>query len=283
MTTMGVLKRTPLLYISHGGPNLLEDTGAPSLFYDRLGQYIKNKVKPTAIVIFSAHCKRVQIQYTVVDASPKPKLIYDFYGFPNRYYEQRWDHQGSPQLASRIVQLLKNANIPAQTTKRGIDHGTWVPLKRAMESTGGLPVVQVSLYQDENVDKYIAVGRALRSLRDENVLLIGSGAAIHNLRDMFSTMGNPVPPSYVTSFDEDLLKSLTKTPKSSVLDELRKLPQHPAFRRCHPTAEHFLPIYIVAGAAHLDMADQSDEIERIMSGTMGTVGWASFRFGGPTF
>ncbi|KAI7868801.1 Extradiol ring-cleavage dioxygenase, class III enzyme, subunit B [Spinellus fusiger] len=157
--------KTPVFFISHGGPNLLERNDKPGEFYNWFGKYIQETIKPKAIVVISAHWQGQGRLGISVDSSETPKLIYDFYNFPERYYKETWDHTGSPELAGRVVNLLKQSGIHARSEENGNDHGVWVPLKRAMRSTGGLPIVEVSTFSHENMPLHIKLGEALAPLR----------------------------------------------------------------------------------------------------------------------
>ncbi|CAO3664905.1 unnamed protein product [Umbelopsis ramanniana] len=200
--------RLPTYFISHGGPNLLDDKDKPGKFYEWFGKTIREKIKPKAIVIISAHWQG-EGNGVYVEATEGPlKLIYDFYGFPPQYYKQTWNGTGLPSLANKVAELLKQKGIPATLTKRGIDHGVWVPLKRAI-SDFDIPLVQVSTFEHEDMASHVKLGEALEPLRDEGVLIIGSGAAEHNLRDMWQHMGRPSP-SYIKSFDNNMENSVLK-------------------------------------------------------------------------
>ncbi|KAI7895066.1 Extradiol ring-cleavage dioxygenase, class III enzyme, subunit B [Mucor mucedo] len=146
--------KTPVFFVSHGGPNLLENQAKPGDFYSWFGQYLKNELKPKAIVIISAHWQGEGPDGIFVDVSEKPKLIYDFYNFPKHYYEEKWDHQGSPA-----------SGLKASGQKYGNDHGVWVPLKRAMRSNPHIPIVEVSTFSHEDMDMHVKLGEALAPLR----------------------------------------------------------------------------------------------------------------------
>ncbi|KAI8968311.1 Extradiol ring-cleavage dioxygenase, class III enzyme, subunit B [Mycotypha africana] len=160
-----MMKRAPVFFISHGGPTLLEDQAKPGHFYNWLGQYLKDKLKPKAIVLISAHWQGVNDNHVFVDVSEKPKLIYDFYNFPDRYYKQTWDHKGSPQIANTVISLLDKAGFKGIGEEYGNDHGVWVPLKRAMMSNLDIPIVEVSTLSHENMEMHVKLGEALSPLR----------------------------------------------------------------------------------------------------------------------
>ncbi|KAI9475941.1 MAG: Extradiol ring-cleavage dioxygenase, class III enzyme, subunit B, partial [Benjaminiella poitrasii] len=151
---MTAIPRAPAFFISHGGPNLLDDQAKPGHFYNWLGNYLKNELKPKAIVLISAHWQGEGRESVFVDVSEKPKLIYDFYNFPRRYYEETWDHRGSPTSSFKAI-----------GQKYGNDHGVWVPLKRAMKSNPDIPIVEVSTLAHESMPMHIKMGEALAPLR----------------------------------------------------------------------------------------------------------------------
>ncbi|CAM0136525.1 hypothetical protein VKS41_003327 [Umbelopsis sp. WA50703] len=265
-----MVSRLPTFFISHGGPNLLEDKSKPGKFYDWFGKLIKNEIKPKAVVIVSAHWQ-ASGKGVFVEATEGPlKLIYDFYGFPSHYYNQTWNGTGDASLAHRVSDLIKKQGIPATLTRRGIDHGVWVPLKRAIPDFD-IPLVQVSTFAHENMEEHIKLGEALQPLRDEGVLIIGSGAAVHNLHDMWNYMNKPAP-SFVKSFDQNVEASVVKLTGEDRKKAVCKLNQDPGFRKCHPTAEHLVPLHVAVGAAG------DDQAVKVLDDYFSTIGWASYQF-----
>ncbi|KAI8341239.1 Extradiol ring-cleavage dioxygenase, class III enzyme, subunit B [Chlamydoabsidia padenii] len=264
--------KQPVFFISHGGPNLLEDKDLPGTFYDWFGSLIKRTLKPKAIVIISAHWQGKGGNGIYVDTSEKPKLIYDFYGFPKHYYEATWDHTGEPDIASKVIHLLNKANIKAEGKEYGNDHGVWVPLKRAMNSNPDIPIVEVSTFEHEDMAAHVRMGQALAPLRDEGVLIIGSGTAVHNLRDLWSGIGKPSP-KYVVDFEKELDKIAVEMTGSERGKAANQLNNHPAFRRCHPTAEHLMPYHVALGAAG------NDQGTKLLESYWSTVSWGSYSFG----
>ncbi|KAI8346361.1 Extradiol ring-cleavage dioxygenase, class III enzyme, subunit B [Choanephora cucurbitarum] len=273
MSVATALKRTPVFYVSHGGPNLLENQEKPGQFFEWLGEYIQNELKPKAIVVISAHWQGEGQNNIFVDISSKPKLIYDFYGFPQRYYEQTWNQPGSPEIANRVIELLEKSGIKADGEKHGHDHGVWVPLKRAMNSTN-IPIVEVSTFSHEDMPMHVKLGEALAPLRDEQVLIIGSGSATHNLRDLKVYINQPSP-KYVIDFDRRLEEVAVRFQGKDRHDAANKLDQHPDFRRSHPTAEHLVPFHVAVGAAG------NDEGKKLVSFYQSSLSWASYGFGLP--
>ncbi|ORZ21403.1 aromatic ring-opening dioxygenase LigB subunit [Absidia repens] len=269
---MSTISKQPVFFISHGGPNLLEDNGKPGEFYSWFGSLLKKQLKPKAIVIVSAHWQGQGRNGIYVDTSEKPQLIYDFYGFPKHYYEETWDHSGEPAVASKVIDLLNKANIKAEGRTYGNDHGVWVPLKRAMKSNPDIPIVEVSTFEHEDMAAHIKMGQALAPLRDEGILIIGSGSAVHNLRDLWSGMGK-ASPNYVLDFDKEMEHIAVELPVDERDKAAEQLNTHPAFRPSHPTAEHLMPFHFALGAAG------NDHGAKILEDYTATISWGSYAFG----
>ncbi|RJG44968.1 class III extradiol ring-cleavage dioxygenase [Mesorhizobium sp. DCY119] len=239
MTTM------PTLFISHGGPNIvISDTPARHYL-----ETISDRIPaPKAIVIVSAHFETHGV--TVV-TDPRPEMIYDFGGFAPELYKMIYAAPGAPELAERVLTLLEQAGLdPARLGKRGYDHGTWTPLKLAFPQAN-IPIVQVSIDPNRDAAWHYAVGQALSPLREDGVLLIGSGHITHNLRAFFSVMRQGAAPdpslaAKVNAFTEWFEERLAANDKASILDWKNKAP-FPAEN--HPTDEHLMPIFFAYGAA----------------------------------
>ncbi|KAJ5952959.1 Extradiol ring-cleavage dioxygenase class III enzyme subunit B [Penicillium vulpinum] len=267
--------KTPIYFFSHGGPNIMYDLDHPA--YRKLGEIgreITTKVKPKAVVVFSAHWQagRNTIQ---VNTAEKTDLIYDFGGFPSHYYKEKYPHVGSTELANEVLRLLKEAKISAEGVKRGLDHGVWVSFKCAFEPDSNplnVPIVQVSLFGTEDPDQHYRLGQAVASLREQNIMIIVSGMAVHNLRDLRFAFGSSTPMPYAVSFDKALKDAVTTAPaerQKAMAELLKRSDARPA----HPSFEHLLPIHIGAGAAGEDMG------KRIWTLPEGSMSWAQYRFG----
>jgi len=268
--------RQPVFYISHGGPTLLENDGKPGDFYSWFGNYLKNELKPKAVVIISAHWQGKGRNGIYVDTSKKPEIIYDFYGFPNHFYKVTWDHQGSPEIASRVIELLNKNKFNAEGVNYGNDHGVWVPLKRAMNSNRDIPIVEVSTFEHEDMELHTKMGEALSPLRDEGVVIIGSGSAVHNLR-LWRTYPEDHPsPQFVIDFDNEMERIACKLKGDERMKAANKLNAHRDFRNCHPTAEHLVPYHIALGAAG------SDTGIKLLHGYYSSLSWGSYGFGMPS-
>jgi aromatic ring-opening dioxygenase catalytic subunit (LigB family) len=203
-------------------------------------------VRPKAILVISAHWECTE---PTVLASEKYELLYDYYGFPEHTYRLTYPASGSPELGSRIQELLAQAGISTQQEhQRGLDHGVFIPFK-LIYPDADVPIVQLSLRHDLDPAAHLAIGHALTPLRYEGVLIVGSGLSYHNLREFFS----PTPASNQASvqFDAWLNNAISAAP-----EEREKLltcwETAPGARACHPRSEHLIPLMVVAGAAGTD-------------------------------
>lgn len=254
----------PSLFVSHGAPSLiLEDCPARD-FLRRLGQDLG---RPKAIVCVSAHWESAHIQ---VSAAPSPRTIYDFSGFPRALYETVYPAPGAPELAERICQLLKDSGLTsAIDATRGLDHGAWVPLA-LMYPDAGIPVLQLSVQPHQPGSYHIAVGRALASLRAEGILMLASGSAIHNLRELRWT-GADAPPAWATEFSK-WLRSAVEEGDHVALAGYRD--SAPWAELAHPTPDHFIPLLVALGAGGPDSRGRCLH----SSFTYGSLSMAAFSF-----
>ncbi|THY76459.1 aromatic ring-opening dioxygenase LigB subunit [Aureobasidium pullulans] len=269
------MPRTPVYFLSHGGPNIMEDFDHPA--YSKLqeiGKEITRKVKPKAVVVFSAHWQASpdKIQVNTAEITD---LIYDYYGFPDHYYKVKYPNVGSRDLAGKVLGALEGAGIEAEGVKRGLDHGVFAPFTVAFDPKTNplnVPLVQVSLFDSDDADKHYRLGEAMQGLRDEGILVIVSGMAVHNLRDMWKAMQQPAPMPYSVSFDAALKQAVEQKPENRQ-KAMAELLQRSDARRAHPSFEHLLPIHIGAGAAG------SDSGKQLWTLPQGSMSWAQFRFG----
>ena len=193
--------------------------------------------RPKAIVCVTAHWESVN---PVVSLAPQPETIHDFYGFPPEMYRMRYPAPGAPALGERILGILADAGIKASgDPARGIDHGVWSPLA-LMYPAADIPVVAISVQPGLSFQHHLAVGRALRPLRNEGILIMGSGSATHNLREL----GRQTPHAAV--FESWLVQAAQQGRADDIAhaDTLG-----PDYLRNHPTPEHFMPIFAPLGAA----------------------------------
>ena len=238
----------PSVFISHGSPMHALQAGPAGLAWAALG---KRLGKPQAILIASAHW---ETNLPMVTGSARPETIHDFSGFPEPLYRIRYTAPGAPKAATRAQALLKEAGFTAAIDgMRGLDHGAWAPLLY-MYPEADVPVVQISLQPELGTRHHLALGRALRRLEEDNVLVIGSGHMTHNLRDWMRGAGAPAP--YAAQFAEWVRERLEARDLDTLADYRSRSP-HGA--RAHPTDEHFLPLFVALGAAREDY-----EPERIL-------------------
>ncbi|MCG9696404.1 class III extradiol ring-cleavage dioxygenase [Shewanella sp. Isolate11] len=243
----------PALFVSHGSPMLAIEPSDNRDFITQLGAKLP---KPDAIVVFSAHFDRDD--EIVITSGERPATIHDFYGFPQPLYQLEYPAPGSPELANKVAQLLATMGFAAELdNQQGWDHGVWIPL-RLMYPAADIPVVQISINSRAPAEKLYRIGEALKSLRGENILLLGSGGISHNLREVF----NPNPASgrqaKVSAFTDWIYQKLMSQDIDSLLD-YENLAPHVKFN--HPTPEHFIPLFAVLGSQGLN-----GEIERVFDG-----------------
>jgi 4,5-DOPA dioxygenase extradiol len=200
---------------------------------------------PQAILTVSAHW---YVHGTLVTANDHPPTIHDFGGFPEPLYEMQYPAPGSPALADRVVDLL-GADMAATNLEWGLDHGTWSILHH-MRPRADCPVVQLSIDGRLNATRHVEIGRALAPLRDEGVMILGSGNLVHNLGDAFGRMrsGDLTTPKWASDFDAAVARALEQGDRKA----LGGLIETPEAKKAHPTPEHFLPILYVAGASEGD-------------------------------
>lgn len=232
----------PTLFISHGSPMLAIENSAAR---DFLGRFGRDLGRPKAILIASAH---FEASRPLLTADAAPEMIYDFGGFPRALFEMRYPAPGSPELARRAASRLEAAGFAASAIEgRGFDHGTWTPLK-LLYPQADIPVVQLSVEPQAGAAHHVALGRALASLREEGVLIIGSGSATHNLSELFRTrpdLDAPAP-AWVKDFGEWVHDRVTAGAVEDI-ENYRTLA--PFARENHPSEEHFLPLPFAMGAA----------------------------------
>jgi 4,5-DOPA dioxygenase extradiol len=197
--------------------------------------------RPKAIVIASAHW---ETNLPMLTGGERPETIHDFYNFPEPLYRLRYPAPGAPDLAKRAQTLLKQAGFTAGIDGcRGLDHGAWSPLLY-MYPDADVPVVQISIQPALGPRHHVELGRALKKLPEEGVLVIGSGHMTHNLRDWARGAGAPAP--YAREFQAWVFEKLKEKDTDSLVDYRARSPHGV---RAHPTDEHFLPLFFALGAA----------------------------------
>ena len=263
----------PVYFVSHGGgpwPWMKEQTAGA---YDRLEASLRQMPAqigstPRAVLMISAHWE--ERDFTVM-SNPHPPMIYDYSGFPEHTYRVQYGAPGAPALAERVRGLIHAAGFQVHLdATRGFDHGMYAPLA-VVYSAADVPVVQISLKQGFDPEAHLAMGRALAPLREDGILIVGSGLSYHNLRAF-----GPAGKASSATFDQWLQKTLldkTPTERAAGLVDWRAAP---AARQAHPREEHLLPLMVAVGAAQGDAARCVYHEDAFFGGI--TV--SSFMFGG---
>jgi len=239
---------TQIVYFSHGGGPLpiLGDPGHKAMVDFMIGLPALLR-KPEAILVISAHWEE---NAATLLGSQNPAMFYDYYGFPDKAYEITYPAPGSPDLASRISEILNGHHIPARIDpQRGFDHGLFIPLK-LMYPNADIPSIQLSLLRGLNPKAHIALGSALRELAQENILVVGSGFSFHNMRAFsWENIGAPDPAN--DSFQNWLIEVCTgPLPQTEREKHLIEWEMAPSARYCHPREEHLLPLHVCVGMAN---------------------------------
>ena len=260
-----------MAFVPHGGgPWPFVEMGLPPDEVTDLKEYLKSvrllpKTPPRALLVVSAHWEE---PVPTVMTAEHPPMLYDYYGFPPESYHITWPAPGNPALAGEVKELLAGAGFPTEEdAARGYDHGTFVPLKVTYPDAD-VPAVQLSLVRGLDPAQHLAMGRALASLRDRGIFIVGSGMTFHNLR----AFGDPRAVAHSEVFDEWLRGVMQSSPP----DRARGLTEWstaPAARIAHPREEHLIPLMVVTGAAGDDAARLA------FNGTFGGTRLSAFEFG----
>jgi 4,5-DOPA dioxygenase extradiol len=255
----------PAIFVSHGAPTLALDDSPARDFLKGLGGALP---KPRAILAVSAHWETSQPALNSVAVNP---TIHDFYGFPEMLYRMEYPAPGSLTLAERARELLADAKIPSNIDReRGLDHGAWVPLM-LMYPRADIPVVQLSIQPEKGPEHHLALGHALTALREDGVLILGTGSMTHNLRMM--TRGEVSAPeaSWAHDFAEWIHKAIVERRIEDVLGYRRKAPKAVL---AHPSEDHLLPLFSALGAG-----GEEPRAERLhASATYGTLRMDAYAF-----
>jgi aromatic ring-opening dioxygenase catalytic subunit (LigB family) len=246
-------QRLPTLFIPHGGGPwpFMEVAFGPADTWDGLADYLRGLDsalgrRPQAVLVTSSHWETPQ---PTVSVSERPPMLFDYFGFPKNTYELSYPAPGSPAVARRVQALLKNAGIACdEDGARGFDHAVFVPFMLVYPEAD-VPVVQLSMREDLDPAAHLAIGRALAPLRDENVLIVGSGMTYHNLRELQS--GNPRGNAASDAFDAWLTQAVEAEPEQRDA-ELVHWSEAPGAKASHPRSEHLVPLMVAAGAAGTD-------------------------------
>jgi aromatic ring-opening dioxygenase catalytic subunit (LigB family) len=266
------MKRLPTYFLSHGGGPWPWLSGPFREHYRQLEASLQATGrelagKPRAILVVSGHWEAAE--FTVM-TSPHPGMVYDYTGFPDHTYAVQYPAPGSPELAARVQGLLEAAGLAARPDDRhGFDHGCFAPLA-VMFPAADVPVVQLSLKAGYDPQAHLAAGRALAPLRDEGVLILGSGLSYHNLRE-FGEQAKGAS----AAFDAWLQETLLRSPPAERTRRLLQWETAPAARRAHPREDHLIPLLVAVGAAE----DEAAACVYHEQDFFGGVTASSFRFG----
>lgn len=266
------MQRLPTYYLSHGGgpwPYMKAEMGTT---YDKLEASLKAipqqlGVRPKAVLVITSHWETADL---AVSSAAQPPMVYDYYGFPDYTYQVVYPAPGEPTLAAQVQDLLRQAGFKVQLdAQRGFDHGTF-SLLYPMYPEADVPVVQLSIQQKYDPDYHLKMGRALAPLRDQGVLIIGSGLSYHNLRQFNRNASQPS-----CQFDDWLQETLLHSTPEQRTERLLHWQQAPTARLAHPQEDHLVPLMTAVGAAEQDKAScvyyQND--------FFGGITVSSFRFG----
>jgi aromatic ring-opening dioxygenase catalytic subunit (LigB family) len=241
--------RQPTFFLPHGGGPCFWMEPPPPFgphAWDRLRDFLAGLVAslpepPKAFVVVTAHWEEAKV---TVSTSPAPGMLFDYYGFPRHTYELKYPAPGEPRLAAEVKRLLGQAGVAAgEDGERGFDHGVFVPFL-IVDPEARIPVVMVSLRRDLDAAFHVAVGKALAPLRDQGVVIVGSGMSYHDLRHFMDGDG-----SASQEFDAWLVDTATRCEPALRESRLADWANAPSARRCHPREEHLIPLMVAAGAA----------------------------------
>lgn len=249
-------QRLPTLFIPHGGGPCFFMDWNPSDAWNRMGDWLRavpQRIgqRPRAVLVISAHWEAPAF---TVNTREQHSLLFDYYGFPEHTYRLQWPAKGDAALAERVIDLIAEAGLPvARDHQRGLDHGVFIPFM-LIDPEAEWPVVQLSLREGLDPAEHLALGRALAPLRDEGVLIVGTGMSFHNMRRF--RRDNATLDADSVAFDDWLTHAVT-LPAEARAQALTAWEQAPSARASHPEEEHLLPLHVVTGAAGADSGRQA--------------------------
>jgi len=248
---MSTKTKLPTYFLSHGGGPWSFMQGDFRKSFDILESSLVDIPRqlphpPKAILVISGHWEEKNFK---ISSSPQPPMIYDYYGFPDYTYQAKYSAPGSPELAKRVQELLKtNAGINADLdSERGFDHGTYAPLV-AMYPKADIPIVQLSMRSDYDPEIHLKVGNAISILREEGILILGSGSSYHNLSKFRGKKDSKVKEES-KEFDDWLQETLGEKDKKKRKEKLIGWEKAPSARKAQPQEDHLIPLMVVVGAA----------------------------------
>jgi aromatic ring-opening dioxygenase catalytic subunit (LigB family) len=268
--------RQPVFFIPHGGGPCFfmpPRPGTPADLWDRMAAFLRGIMatlpeRPKAILVISGHWEE---PVPTVNSAAHPGLRFDYYGFPPHTYELTYPVPGDPDLAARVRGLLGNAGFgTAEDDQRGLDHGVFIPFKLVVPEAD-IPLVQLSLITGMDPAKHGTMGRALMALRDEGVLIVGSGMSYHNLRLAF--IDHPAANAASMAFDGWMVEAVTDVDPAARDAKLARWAEAPGGRECHPREEHLIPLMVAAGAGDADRG------QHVYADVLMGKAYSGFRFG----
>lgn len=269
------MRRQPALFLPHGaGPCFFMDWDPPGT-WERHRAFLEHlpamlPERPRALLVISAHWEARRF---TVQKQAAPPLVYDYHGFPPHTYTLAWPAPGDPPLAERVAARLRQEGFECDfEARRGFDHGVFVPLKLAFP-TADIPCVQLSLRADLDASAHLAAGRAIAPLREEGVLIIGSGNTYHNMAVMLRAWRTRASEVHGRDFDRWLTETVTHPDPAERARRLLAWAEAPGAREAAPRAEHLLPLHVVAGAGGAERG--SKIFEDVVLGAV----QSAFRFG----
>jgi len=254
--------RMPALYLGHGAPPLLDDP----LWPGQLASWADSLRRPAAVLIVSAHWERAPLSIAATTTVP---LVYDFWGFPERFYKLAYASPGAPELAGRVRELLAARQPIAEAPQRGLDHGAFIPLM-CMWPEADVPVLQISM-PNLRAEALLETGRALAPLRDEDILIIGSGFLTHGLPFIDLRRSDDNPPAWSAEFDAWAAECIALRDFDALVDYRRRAP---ALEFAHPTVDHLVPLFVALGA----VIDTPSTIDTAIEGFWLNLSKRSFQF-----
>jgi 4,5-DOPA dioxygenase extradiol len=253
----------PAIFLAHGSPFLLDDNA----WMNELHDWARAMPRPSSVLMISAHWERAPM---TVGATRTIPLVYDFYGFPQKYYDLKYAAPGAPDLAKRVRELASSVGPVASDESRGLDHGAYVPMV-AMYPEADVPTLQISI-PTMDAGELVALGRALAPLRSEGVLIVGSGFLTHNMRTV-DFDGASGPPAWASDFDGWSAVVLARRDVDSLAHYKDRAP---GVRMALPTHEHFVPVAVAMGAS----IDRSESVTFPITGfAYGSFTKRSIQFG----
>ncbi|NMM90583.1 dioxygenase [Rhodococcus sp. SRB_17] len=228
----------PALYLSHGAPPLVDS----ALWVKQLGAWAGDLPRPTAILVVSAHWESAPL--TIGSTTTGTPLTYDFGGFPERFYRTTYNSPGAPDLAAQVAALMPDSEPVATQPNRGLDHGAYVPLT-VMYPDADIPVLQISL-PTLDPERLLHLGQRLRPLREQGVLIVGSGFTTHGLPFLRDPSPEAKAPGWSAEFDAWAGERFAAGDVDSLIDFRAQAPGMPY---AHPTIEHFAPLFVTLGAS----------------------------------